>query len=603
MLLVVVLCTVAPSARSAPAWTPDPPTYGVAVTNDIPIEMADGRILRGAVHTPTDPASGAPAPGPFPVIVWLTPYGKSVSSPISDDLVQRGYIGVSVDVAGTGGSDGASQLFGPVEAADSAAIVDWAARLPGSNGRVGMSGGSYLGIAQLFAAAAVGPGSPLKAIFPIASAADPYRDLFVSGGVLNLESPTGLLAAYAGVRTLTPLAERAADPLDAVRLSVEHALQAVPFEGRILLDSLLHGDRRYDGAWWSSRAPINVVQRIVDNDVAVYLVGGQYDVFQRGEPLLYAGLQNAAAGRPVTAPMDPGQRADPRFHLLFGPWHHGNQGEGTDLLGLQLQWFDHWLKGRDTGITDTRAPLHLIEPDGRRYDTASYPVADAAPVRFHLVPGGGLSTYTPTIAGSGDNVIFSGIVNTPCNRAVQQFSAGLLPEELCGNNRHPAQPFGSELAYATAPFEAEITVAGPIGLTLEARSTASEAMWTARLEDVAPDGTVTELTSGALMGSMRALDEARSWPSGNGGWLLPFHRLTAESRQPVPVGERVRYDIELRPAFQTIPAGHRLRLVIGTSDFPHLTPTPLEALTLIGGVYTIDHDPAAPSYLEVPVRG
>jgi putative CocE/NonD family hydrolase len=601
LLTVASLWAVVVPSSAAAGWEPDPPAYGVAITYDVPVSMPDGRVLRALIHEPTD-ANGAPAAGPFPVVLWLTPYGKSVSLPINDDLVRRGYLGIAVDVGGTGGSDGSSILFGPVEAADSKRVIDWAAHLPRSSGAVGLSGVSYFAIDQLFAAAEVGPGSPLKAIFPIAASADPYRDLFTSGGVMNLESPTGLVAAYAGVRTLSPLAERATDPLDAVRLSVEHGLQTVPFEGRTLLDLLLDGDRRYDGPFWSSRAPVNVLQRIVDNGVAVYLVGGQYDVFQRGEPLLYAGLQNAAAGRPVTAPMEPGQPVDGRYQLLFGPWHHGNQGTGVDLTRLQLQWFDHWLKGRRTGVTDTTTPLHVIEPGGARYDTTSYPVAEAPPTRFHLVPGGGLSTYTPTVAGPGDSLLFSGIVNTPCSRSSQQWSAGAVPEQMCGVTRNPSQPMINELAYATAPIDTDVTIAGPIGLTLEARSTTRETMWTARLEDVAPDGTVNEMSAGALMGSMRALDSERSWLSGDGGYLLPYLRLTKDARRPVPVGERVRYDIEIRPVFQTIPAGHRLRLVVSTTDFPHLVPTPQEGVQLIGGIYTIDHDPAAPSFLEVPVR-
>ena len=591
----------AATTSAAASWTPDPARYGVAVRSDVPITMADGRVLRATLHEPTDPATGRRAPGPFPAIVWLTPYGKSVSFPIDDGLVRRGYLGVAVDVAGTGGSDGASQLFGPVEAGDSKEVVEWAAALPRSSGAVGMSGISYLGIAQLFAAAEVGPGSPLKAIFPIAAAADPYRDLFTSGGIVNVESGLGLLGAYAGTRTLTPLAERGpADPLDAARLTVEHALQAVPFEGRTLVDVLLDGDRRYDGPYWQARAPQHVLQRIVDNGVAVHLVGGMYDVFQRGTPLLYAGLQNAAAGRPVTGPMAPDQPVSGRYQLLYGPWDHGNQGQGADLLRLQLRWFDHWLKGRSTGIADTTTPLHVIEPGGRRYDVAAYPVETATPTRLHLAGGGRLTPWVPAASGP-DRLPFTGIVNDPCSRSSQQWSAGVVPADACGAQRRPGAPLPTELAYATAPLPAPTTIAGPIGLRLRAASSARETMWTVRLEDVAPDGTVVELSAGALLGSLRAVDPARSWPGGPGAWLLPHHPLTEASRLPVTPGTWIHYDIEVRPVFATLAAGHRLRLVIGTADAPHLLPPLQSAPALIGGVATIGYDPAAPSFLEVPI--
>ena len=345
-----------------------------------------------------------------------------------------------------------------------------------------------------------------------------------------------------------------------------------------------------------------MLQKVVDNGVAVYLLGGDYDVFQRGEPLLYAGLQNAAAHRTVTAPMPPGQPVDPRFQLLYGPWTHGDQGSGIDLLRLQLQWFDHWLKGRDTGILDTTTPLHVIEPGGQRFDAATYPLPEAPATRLTLAPGGLLSPSPTPPGGAGDTLPFTGLLNNPCGLSVEQWSAGLIPESFCGPARRPPDPLPTELAYTTAPMAKDTALAGPIGLTLFASATSTETLFTARLEDVAPDGSATEMTAGALLGSLRALDPSRSWPTGDGGFLLPYLRLTRAARRAVVPGQRTRYDLEIRPVFETIPKGHRLRLVLGTSDVPHLTPTPQEGLALIGGVFTIDHDASAPSFLELPIR-
>ncbi|MGH9276042.1 MAG: CocE/NonD family hydrolase [Acidimicrobiales bacterium] len=589
------------TAVAAAGWRPDEASYGVGVTEDVPVQMPDGRVLRATIHVPTNPSTGSPAAGPFPVILSLTPYGKSVSNPISDYLVQRGYIGVAVDVAGTGGSDGASQLFGPTEAADSKVVISWVAALPQSSGKVGMTGGSYLAIAQLFAAASVGPDSPLKAIVPVAASVDPYRDLFTSGGIVNVESPLGLIASYAGVRTLTPLAERGPhDPLDALRLMVEHGLQAVPFEGRTLLDTILDGDRRFDGAYWQERAPGRVLADIVRNDVAVFLVGGLYDVFQRGEPLLYSGLQNAFAGRPVSAPMDPGQPVSGKYQLLFGPWDHGNQGEGAALNEIELRWFDEWLKGRDTGIADTDQPIQIIEPGGRAYRASHYPLAQSVVTRLHLAPGGRLTPAAPGTDGGRDQVIFTGGSN-PCSRSTQQWSAGVIPDDLCGNERWIPGPMPGEVAYTTDPLTTPLTIAGPIGLRLRARATTTDTMWTVTLDDVAPDGTSVELTAGAQLGSLRALDVGRSWRGGPGGYLLPYHPTTRESQRAVVPGEVTRYDIEIRPLFTTLEPGHRLRVTIGTGDFPHLLP-PFQAFPeLVGGIYDVEHNQAALSWLDLPV--
>jgi predicted acyl esterase len=128
-------------------------------------------------------------------------------------------------------------------------------------------------------------------------------------------------------------------------------------------------------------------------------------------------------------------------------------------------------------------------------------------------------------------------------------------------------------------------------------------MWTVRLEDVAPDGSAVELSAGALLGTLRAVDPARSWPGGPGGWLLPHHPLTEASRLPVTPGAWIPYDLEVRPVFATLAAGHRLRVVIGSADVPHLLPPLRAGLPLTGGIATIGYDPGAPSFLDVPVRG
>ena len=75
-------------------------------------------------------------------------------------LIERGYIDVVVDVRGAGNSGGDFSLFGPRERQDGVELARWAARLPGSNGRVGMAGSSYLGLNQIFTAALAGRHSP-----------------------------------------------------------------------------------------------------------------------------------------------------------------------------------------------------------------------------------------------------------------------------------------------------------------------------------------------------------------------------------------------------------------------------------------------------------
>jgi uncharacterized protein len=121
----------------------------------------------------------------------------------------------------------------------------------------------------------------------------------------------------------------------------------------------------------------------------------------------------------------------------------------------------------------------------------------------------------------------------------------------------------------------------------------------ATLEDVAPDGTATPITTGALLGSLRAVDGSRSWVEPDGRMILPYHPYTGQSKQPVPTGTVTRFDIEIRPTFADIGAGDRLRLTLNTSDLPALIPTAADALNLVGGVYQVERNLSAASYLEV----
>lgn len=579
--------TAAPAAPSV--WEPGPELYEKVVTDDIPITMRDGRVLRGAVHAPADPETGKAAPGPFPVILVQTPYGKSFDGQVNDYLLKRGYIYLTVDVAGTGGSEGQSQLFGQVEAEDGAELVEFAANLPHSNGHVGTEGFSYLGIDQVFTAAEVGPDSPLKAIFPVFTAADPYRDLFVSGGVVNMESSLGLIAAYFGLRTVTPLGERYRNPLDALRLVIEHGLAAIPFELTTGLDVVLQGARVHDSDYWQERAPQRVLQQVVDNGVAAFVVGGQYDVFQRGAPLLYSGLQNAWAGRPVTAPMAPDQEVTGDYQMLWGPWDHGNQGEGMDLNRVKLAWFEHWLNGVDTGITDTEEPFHVIEPGGDDYRVAAFPSEKASVERLHLSPQKRL-TAAP-VAGDNQKIFFKGL-SLACSQAINQWAAGALRPfvQFCESQPYAAslldllQP--GDATWDTEPLAEPLRLSGPLSLTLNATSNKTDTMFVAEVYDVAPDGTQRLITGGAQLGSKRAVDPQRSWAAGD-DWIMPYHPLTKESSQKVPVGQVTRYDIEIRSSFVTVPQGHRLRLKLKTGDTPHLLPPPMKLLELLGGVYRI----------------
>jgi putative CocE/NonD family hydrolase len=639
------------SASAAPDshWKPEKAVYGTASTNDIALAGAGGTTIRVNEIYPTT-ASGQPAKGPFPVLLTMTPYGKgqggssspgSAASPSSgavtggadNYLAQRGFIEVVEDVRGTGDSNGSWGLFDPVQQQDAIRVLNWAARLPHADGRVGTYGPSYLGIDQLLLAGAVGPNSPLKATFPMVSANDIYRDTSFMGGLLDFEFSETYLGLTAGLNIANPVGDAASDSnllSDLAGIETDHVNGLASYHAKTTGNILTGGDEAYDGSYWQARNPQNILARVVANHIPAYLVGGEFDIFQNGEPLNYAELQNAWAGRSATAPMLPGQRTTGRYQLTVGPWEHIN-GSSVNVDPLELEWFDTWLKHENTGMAQTPTPLHYYDlGSGRFTETATYPFTGSTPTRLYFGPGQTLTGSAPTSAGpagtiagslpaglgsvagstlpslgSSDTLLWSPVGGV-CGRPIDQWSmggisapagsAGLLAP--CADDDRATQAGPWAISYTSAPLTHPETVAGPITATVYASSTTTETQLVAELEDVTPSGTSYPLTEGALLGSLRAVNPSRSWTS-SGMTVLPYHPYTQASSRPVTPGALTEYQIQIFPTLATIASGDRLRLTLSTADTPHLTPLPTQLPNLVGGVYSIARTASAPSSLTL----
>jgi putative CocE/NonD family hydrolase len=656
---------IAASAARGSHWTPEKAIYGTASRNDVPVRGAGGTTIRVNEIYPTL-ADGRPAPGRFPVLLTMTPYGKGQggsSAPGSAQtssggaatggadnyLVQRGYIEVVEDVRGTGDSGGSFGLFDPIQTQDAIRVLHWAARLPHSDGRVGTYGPSYLGIDQFLLAGAVGRHSPLKAIFPMVPANDIYRDTSFMGGLLDFEFSEAYLGLTTTLNQTTPITDTASDPTllgDLASIEADHANSIASYVAALTLNVMGGGSDAYDESYWLARSPVTYLRRVVANAIPAYMVGGEFDIFQHGEPLDYAALQNAWDRRSVNGPMAPGQRVTGRYQLIDGPWEHIN-GSSVNVDPLELEWFDTWLKHERTGMARTRTPLHYYDLGTGRFDeTTTFPFTGGVPTRLYLGSGGTLaSTAPPATPGSGglpgrtgglpiigaapklpldsghalspgvpsaaapsDTLVWSPI-GSICGRPIDQWSmgaisipaheAGLLAP--CADDDRSTQLGPWATTYTTAPFTRAEAVAGPITATIYARSTTPETELIAELEDVTPSGASYPLTEGALLGSLRAVDAARSWSAG-GMTLLPYHPYTQASQQPVVPGQVTKYEVEIFPTLATIAAGDRLRLTLSTTDAPHLVPIPGELSKLAGGVYTVEHTAAAPSALTMELR-
>ena len=577
---------LAPSTAAAAEWTPydRPADNGVVTDKDVPITMRDGIVLSADVYRPDEP-------GRYPVIVTQTPYNKITALGSANPyLVERGYVHLVVDVRGTGGSQGTWDSFGPAEQADGPEVVEWARTQPWSDGSVGLYGPSYMAINQLMTAAQHPEG--LKAIFPIVPMSDTYRDIVFSGGQTNVSFIPLWLGLVTGTGLVPPAYALSGDPEDLVRgvtTLASHVAGAVNFQASTVANGIIGGDIAFDGPFHRMRSTVELLDRI---DVPAFVVGGHHDLFQRGEPLIYERLKRNVEAR-----------------LLMGPWHHltGSQGEGLPESGLPpldqiaLRWFDNYLKGIDTGIAQIPKVTQYAY-GAEAYETqADWPDPRLRPTRRYLRANSELADEPPSGAEPPEQFVqqpLSGV----CTQSTNQWSAGLTEQVPCTDDNRFNEAFGGGVTYTTTPMTEDLKLSGPILANLWVSTTARDAVVSVRVTDVAPDGTSKELTGGWLAGSFRATDPRRARVV-HGQLMQPWHPFTRESVLPVPPGEPIELPVEVFPVHAVIPQGHRLRVAVNPSDFPHAIPPLPQLAGELGGTVSVLHDAEHPSYVALPTLG
>lgn len=585
--MITAAATAALLASPAAAWTPRAATFGVAKQQDVAITMNDGVVLHADVLRPAA-ADGTPAPGTFPVLLTQTPYNKIAPQLNfeSDYLVSRGYVQVIADVRGTGSSEGNWDSFGSREQRDGYELVEWARTQPWSDGDVGLHGTSYGAINQILTAAQHPAG--LKAIFPIVPAGDIYRDITASGGQVN----TSFIPIWLGLVTglgLLPPTYAASDPVEAAHVLSQHLGNTATFQAPTVLSAMSGSDQDFDGPFYRSRSPIEVVDKV---DVPTFVMGGWFDLFQRGEPLLYQRLR--ANGVPT--------------RLVMGPWYHITAGNGLPADGLaskdelELRWFDHYVRGvEDSALATDIAPVTYFENGGGHYQAVdNYPASDARATALHLAgaasPGTNGQLTTGPASGGPDTIVANPATGV-CSRSTGQWTAGAAAPP-CETDNRANDAYG--LSYDLA-VDTPLRLFGPITARLFVTSAnGRDAQLTARVEDVAPDGTATQLTAGWQVLSLRANDTARSVFE-DGLLVQPYHPFTRASVLPI-AGDAMEVAVEVFPTGALIAPGHKLRLTLQTADAPHLTAPLPQAINSAGAVLGIVHDAAHPSELVLSTR-
>jgi predicted acyl esterase len=465
--------------------------------------MSDGVALKVDVSYPTDLRTGARASGPFPVLLTQTPY-LGTSPTAGDYFVQRGYIFVTAYVRGTNGSGGNFGFFSDRDAKDGAELVSWVAtKLQNSNGKVGLFGGSYGGITQIFTVASLGPNSPVKAIAPACMGAEFYRETYFSGGIptqtLNFQRQIGGAMGE----------------------------QIAPFGKSFVSEVLAGGPRAYDGAFWQERTPGNYTQRLVDSGVPVLLWSSDGDIYAESSLELYAYLQNAASRSPLFGPMDRRKRASGRYQILMSQGGHC----ANEDRGITLEWYDTWLKDVKTGMQNTAMPLHVHEMVSNRWiNTSAFPAVSTY-TRYFMTETRQLLPTVPSKEGS-DQIVWS----------------------------QPGPQ--STLQYDSPPFPNGATLAGPISASIYASSTTRNLEMIATVALVNGDGSMTSISSGAVLGSLAPNNRGRSWFDSSGLPTRPYGDYSADVY--VPAGLVRKYDFAISPRFVAIPPGSRLRLTVTT---------------------------------------
>jgi putative CocE/NonD family hydrolase len=518
LFLVIFLA----AATTALAATEKPATYGMELRS-ASISMPDGIRLSADLYQPT----GGKAGERFPVLLEYLPYRKhearSRNWALYSYFVQRGYVIAAVDIRGTGNSEGRliPYEYSDIEHADGEVVIDWLSKQSWSNGSVGMFGISWGGFNSIQMAARKIPA--LKAVIAIDATEDLYQDdVHYMDGIMHVDSW-----------------EMSMDLDNARPGAPEYRIDDDNFRDRFDTEpwTLSHKRQQRDGPYWD-RASVR--DRYDDIRIPTFHIGGWYDGYRDSVARMLQHVKNA----PVKA--------------IVGAWHHTwpNQpypGPGMEWRHEAIRWFDQFLKGEDTGILDEPRFAVFVRdwhPPGPRLDDApgrwryedGWPIARIRDRVLYPQPDHTLADQSPPAATHALRYVPSA-----------GFEAG-GPVMWWGDVAHDQRGTDAfSLVYDSGPLAEDVEILGFPRATLTVSADATRANWIARLSDVAPDGTVTQVTGAAMNGT---------------------HRVSARDPKALVPGEPFGLDIEMHFTSWVFPRGHRIRLAVNNAMWPMLWPTP-----------------------------
>lgn len=562
-------------------------TEKIITEKNVPCTLRDGTILRADVYLPS-------TSGKYPVLVTRLPYGKD--DPFfshryidTNRLVRAGYVVIIQDVRGRYQSDGVFYPF-QSEAEDGYDTIEWAAKLPYANGKVGMFGLSYYGFTQLLAAKEQPP--HLHALFPAMTLNDLETSMVRENGVpkhaamktwiLESMAPDLLRRKYTNPSVLSDKLQQWADGMDQLNENYhDHWQDEWP-----LLQTLgiaeefyqLYKKPKTDPLWKKA----SILENYAHIDYPAIHLGGWYD------SLLKSTIENYVQMK---------QQTNEPQRLIIGPWTHGNFGavQGTrdfgirasehflngkeDLTNLHLRWFDHWLKGKETGvITDAPVQLFVMGSNAWR-DEQTWPLERAQNTHYYFhsdeeantrSSDGSLSPDKPTTKAT-DQYVHRPANPVPTMGGKTMYHTNISPGP---HDQHAMEEREDVLVYSTPALEEAIEITGPLHVNLWAKSTAKETCFTAKLLDVAPNGKAYQLADGIAL------------------TVFPDDDIA------------VQVEINLWATSNTFLSGHRIRVEIASANYPQYDSLPaydyvgnrLDAVT-----QTVLLDTGHPSYIILPI--
>ncbi|MBI2191580.1 MAG: CocE/NonD family hydrolase [Planctomycetes bacterium] len=545
---------------------------------DVKIPMRDQVRLSADLYLPA--SSGA-----APAVLIRTPYDNNTAALIEKGrrLAENGYACIIQDCRGRFDSDGTYYPF-VHEAEDGYDTQDWIGRQPWCTGKIGMSGGSYLGLTQWTSSWLRHP--QLTCMVPRVAPSDFWDSPNYTAGALQL----GVLMTW-GLRTNSRTAQ-SIEYYDWNRLfrtlPLAEAGRAAGRDLEFWRDWIRHSS--YDEYW----------QRMSNEDkwgeiaAPALNMGGWFDLYSKATFVNFNGLRRHG-GTPQAR----------QSKLICGPWPHalsastrtGDVDFGAtsmvDLEALELRWFDYWLKGIDNGIAREK-PLRLFIMGVNQWrDESEWPIDRTQWQKWYLHSGGransllgdgGLTPECPTGPESPDEFIYDPEMPLPTLGGNNCCSPHIVP--WGPYDQRPVEMRSDVLCYTSPPLEKSLEVTGPIRAILYAATDALDTDWTAKLVDVAPDGYAMNLTDGILRARFR---EDRRHP-----------RL-------LEPGRVYEYEIDLWVTGNVFRAGHRVRVEIASSNFPRFDRNPNTGREfgtdseVRPARQTVHHSKAFPSHLLLPV--